>query len=48
MWFLASAIYTALNVFFEGVTDDDEAQFLTLLTRRAIATLAHSELKIAG
>ena len=39
MWFVVSAVYTALNVFFEEVTDEDEAQFLVLLTRRAVATL---------
>lgn len=42
MWFVVSAVYTALNVFFEEVTDDDEAQFLTLLSRRAISALSRS------
>ena len=45
MWFVVSAIYTALNVFFEGVTDADEAQFLKLLTRRATSTLARAAQK---
>lgn len=35
IWFLCAAVYTALNVFFEEVTDEDEAQFLALLCRRA-------------
>lgn len=35
-----SAVYTALNVFFEEVTDEDEAQFLTLLTRHVRARLS--------
>ena len=39
IWFLCAAVYTALNVFFEEVTDADEAEFLALLCRRADSVL---------
>ncbi len=39
IWFLCGAVYTALNVFFEEVTDADEAAFLALLCRRADSVL---------
>lgn len=40
MWFLSAAVYTALNIFFLEVTDEDEAQFLSLLCRRADSLLS--------
>ena len=39
IWFLCAAVYTAINVFFYEVTDENEAQFLALLCRRAEAVL---------
>lgn len=39
IWFLCAAVYTALNIFLVEVTDQDEAQFLALLCRRAESVL---------
>lgn len=38
IYFLASAVYTALNIWFEEVTDEDEAHFHHQLVRRVLDT----------